>query len=137
MPDQKNDPKSSVTELAPSCPFCSFSSSFCHMINGFQWGPFPFRLWDKLLQITSVVTYKIAMVMQKLSHLLVGAGHIESVDVGFRGIIKPNHHLIHIFSEQVSVSLMTAIIAKVSCEMRKLTTCSVLAEEWRAMVRVA
>jgi len=45
--------------------------------------------------------------------------------------------LINIFSEQVSVSLMTAIIAKVSCEMRKLTTCSVLAEEWRAMVRVA
>jgi hypothetical protein len=75
--------------------------------------------------------------MKILCHLLVGTGDIKSVDIGFRGIIEPNHHLAHIFSKQVAVRLKPVIMAKVSCQMGELAAGTVLAEKWRAVVRVA
>jgi hypothetical protein len=75
--------------------------------------------------------------MKILCHLLAGIGDIKSVDVGFRGIIKPNHHLAHIFRKQIAVGLKPVINSKVSCQMGKLAAGTVLAEKWRAVVRVA
>lgn len=72
--------------------------------------------------------------MRKLYYLLIGQSHIKSVDIRLRCIIKPNLHLIHIFSEKVPVAWEPAILGKVPRKVRKLTTRAVLAKKGRIVV---